>query len=221
VPPTLPYKVWSAPSTGETLPLDTIKAQQLVNIEALRSGFDEKHRRAKAPASSHRSSARRHQNIPTAVPASFDIGDFVLVAKRDFRGGEKLALRWHGPYRILAIRSDYVTDVEDLLTKAVSPVHSTRLRLYHDPSLEVTADIKAHLANQKQGYEVKALIELRYEAESKEFSVLVSWLGFDKADNSWEQLLRLHEDIPRVVLDLLQSFPDRSLDQRALDALPS
>jgi hypothetical protein len=112
-------------------------------------------------------------------------------------------------------------DVDDLLTKAVSPVHSTSLRFYHHPSLEVTADIQAHLANQNHGYEVHSLLGLRYEAESKEFSVLVSWLGFDEADNSWEPLFRLHEDIPRVVLDLLQSFPDRSLAQRALDAFPS
>jgi hypothetical protein len=131
-----------------------------------------------------------------------------------------LSLRWRGPYRILATRSDHVFDVEDLLTKAVAPVHSTRLRFYHDPSLEVTADIHAHLTHQNQGYEVNKLLGLRYDAESKELYAQISWLGFEESDNNWEPLLSLHEDIPSVVLDLLAHLPDRALAQRARSALP-
>jgi hypothetical protein len=142
------------------------------------------------------------------------------VAKREFRGGEKLSLRWRGPYRIVLARSDHVFDVEDLLTKTVYSVHSSRLRFYHEPSLEVTADIQAHLSHQIQGYEVKDLLDLRYDYDCKELSVLVSWLGFDEADNTWEPLLSLHEDIPSVILHLLAHLPDRVLAQRALSALP-
>jgi hypothetical protein len=204
----------------QTLPLDTIKARQLVHIEELRSSVDAIHRRAHESATTHRVASRTQQNKSTATPANFDIGEFVLVAKREFRGGEKLSLRWRGPYRIVAARSDHVFDVEDLLTKAVAPVHSTRLRFYHDPSLEVTADIHAHLAHQNQGYEVNKLLDLRYDPESKEFYAQVSWLGFEEADNTWEPLLSLHEDIPTVVFNLLAHLPDRTLAHRARSSLP-
>ena len=207
-------------AADQTLPLSEIKSRQLMNIKELRSSVDAIHRRAHASASAHRASSRARQNTSQATFANFDIGDFVLVAKREFRGGEKLSLRWRGPYRIVLARSDHVFDVEDLLTKHVASVHSSRLRFYHDPSLDVTADIQAHLAHQNLGYEVQDLLALRYDSDSKEFSALVSWLGFDEADHTWEPLLSLHEDIPSVVLHFLAHLPDRALAQRALSALP-
>ena len=160
-------------AADQTLPLSEIKARQIMNIKELRSSVDAIHRRAHASASAHRASSRARQNTSQATVANFDIGDFVLVAKREFRGGEKLSLRWRGPYRIVLARSDHVFDVEDLLTKHVVSVHSSRLRFYHDPSLDVTADIQAHLAHQNLGYEVQDLLALRYDSDSKEFSALV------------------------------------------------
>jgi hypothetical protein len=94
---------------------------------------------------------------------NFEVGDFVLIAKREFRGGEKLGLRWQGPHRLAETRSDYVYEVEDLKTKVVTFIHSTRLRFYHDSSLDVTADILAHLAHQNTGYEVRAFRDLKYD----------------------------------------------------------
>jgi hypothetical protein len=192
-----------------------------VQIDKLQSNVDEIHRRAQVTATSNRATARNRQQNQSSVSANFDVGDFVLVAKREFRGGEKLSLRWRGPYRIVATRSDYVFDVEDLATKVVTSVHSTRLRFFHDASLDITADLHAHLAHQNQCYEVKALRQLRYDSEAKAFSVLVSWSGFEEADDTWEPLLTLHQDIPREILDFLRRLPDRPLAMRALASLPT
>jgi hypothetical protein len=41
--------------------------------------------------------------------------------------------------------------------------------------------------------------------------VLVSWLGFEEADNTWEPLLVLYEDFPHDVTVYLQQFPVASL----------
>jgi hypothetical protein len=102
----------------------------------------------------------------------------------------------------------------------VTHIHSTRIRFYHDPSLEVSADLLAHVAHQSQGYEVQDLLDLLYESEARQFVILVSWLGFDVDDNSWEPLLSLHEDIPSGVLAFLAALPDRDLAARASEALP-
>jgi hypothetical protein len=142
-----------------------------------------------------------------------------LVAKREFRGGEKLGLRWQGPQRIVATRSNYVNEVEYLLTKVVTFIHSTRLRFYQDSSLDVTADILAHLAHQDTGYEVRAFRDLKYDAESKAYYVLVSWLGFEKDDNTWEPLLQIYEDLPAEVTSFLANFHVGFLATMALSVL--
>jgi hypothetical protein len=99
----------------------------------------------------------------------------------------------------------------------VTPIHSTRIRFYHYPSLEVSADLLAHVAHKTQGYEVQDLLDLRYDSEAQQFVIIVSWLGFDVDDNSWEPLL---EDILSVVLAFLDALPDRDLAARASEALP-
>jgi Integrase core domain/Integrase zinc binding domain len=219
-PPDSPLQSLVFTLADKTLSLSAIRSQQLLNIERLRSTVDAIHRQAKDTASAHRASSRAHLQHSQATPANFDIGDFVLIAKREFRGGEKLSLRWRGPHRIVATLSPFVYEVEDLLYKTVTPIHSTRIRFYHDPSLEVSADLLAHVAHQSQGYEVQDLLDLRYDSEAQQFVILVSWLGFDVDDNSWEPLLSLHEDIPSVVLAFLAALPDRDLAARASEALP-
>jgi hypothetical protein len=203
-----------------TLSLDMIRAQQLVHIEALRSTIDNLHHQARESAQANRASARASHANSRATAANFEIGDFVLVAKREFQGGEKLCLKWQGPFRIVGTRSDFVFDVEDLNKKLITSIHSTRLRFYHDSSLDVTTDILAHVAHQNLGYEVRALRDLSYNSEEKAFYALVSWLGFEEADSTWEPLLVLHEDIPKDVTTFLQDFPDRSLAAQARAVLP-
>lgn len=110
--------------------------------------------------------------------------------------------------------------MEDITTSVVTPVHSTRLRFYHDSSLDITADIQAHLAHQKGSYEVSAFRDLRYDAESKSYYVLVSWVGFEESDDTWEPLQILYEDLPKEVLSFLLSFSDAVLAAAARSSLP-
>jgi hypothetical protein len=145
----------------------------------------------------------------------------VLVAKRDFHLGEKLALRWRGPRRILSTLSDHVFEVEDLNTGTVTAKHDSRLRFYADASLDVTADLLSHIAHNNQGYDVRALMDLRYDLEAKRFLVLVFWLGFEAQDNTWEPLVTLYNDVPDLVERLLDRHEDTALAAQARDALHS
>jgi hypothetical protein len=207
--------------TGQSLSLDAARALQLLKIQELRAAVDEIHKTARESADSNRAAARAHHARPHVQHANFELGDFVLVAKRAFRGGEKLSLRWHGPHRIVSTRSEYVYDVEDLMTQLVLPVHATRLRFYHDSSLLVTADIREHLAHQNKGYEVQKFLSLRYDAEAKAHFVLVSWLGFEDLDDTWEPLATLYEDLPTDILSFLHAYPDQVLSGRAQRSLPT
>jgi hypothetical protein len=117
-------------------------------------------------------------------------------------------------------RSDHVYEVEDINTSVVTHVHSTSLRFYHDSSLEITAEIHAHLAHRRSSYEVNAFRDLRYDAESKSYYVLVSWVGFEESDDTWEPLQILYEDLPKDVLSFLHSFADAVLAADARGSLP-
>jgi hypothetical protein len=98
---------------------------------------------------------------PDGQRSTFELGDFVLVARRERPAGEKRTLRWCSPMRIVSTLSEHVYEVRSLDTESVQAIHATRLRFYHDPSLNITADLIAQIAHNNQGYAVRALRSLR------------------------------------------------------------
>jgi hypothetical protein len=157
----------------------------------------------------NRASARQQKNQSPAVAANFEVGEFVLVAKRELRGGEKLGVKWNGPQRIVGTRSDHVYEVEDITTSVVTHVHSTRLCFYHKSSLEITAEIQAHLAHQKSSDEVSAFRDHWYDAESKSYYVLVSWVSFEESatlGNLYRYSTRTYQRMSFLSCTLLQTL---------------
>ena len=102
-------------------------------MEELRVSVDAIHKTASSTANDRRSRvASRRDQSREVERANLDIGDFVLVAKRSFRSGEKLSLRWRGPCRVVGTLSDYVFEVEDMITGVVMQPAcvSTRMHLW-------------------------------------------------------------------------------------------
>jgi hypothetical protein len=186
--------------------------QQLIAIDELRSSVENIHRAAETAATNRCSAvAERRKNLLGVAASNFDIGDYVLVAKREFHAGEKLTLRWRGPVCIVGTLSDHLYEVEDLRFGRVTSVHSSRLQFYSDASLDVSTDLLAHIAHNNQGFDVRDLLDVRYDAESKSYCVLVSWLGFKDADNTWEPLANLLQDTPHLVSRFLDKISDQDL----------
>ena len=81
----------------------------------------------------------KSHNRKTGVQAvNFDVGDFVLVAKRTSKGGEKLRVNWTGPRRVIRAASDSTLEIQNLLSNAKHVVHASRLKLYSDSHLNIT-----------------------------------------------------------------------------------
>jgi Integrase core domain/Chromo (CHRromatin Organisation MOdifier) domain len=193
---------------------------RLLAMEELQAARDEMHKLVKQSNASQRGKARSRYNAKTHVHSpNFDVGDFVLLAKREFSRGDKLTLRWRGPYRVLQALSDWVFNVEDLITGKCVDVHSSRLRFYHDASLTLDAELIEHIAHNEKGYPVECLLELKYSREDKRFMALVSWLGFPQEESTWEPLISLHEDVPEKVEAFLSRHKDRSLVSKARSSL--
>jgi hypothetical protein len=115
--------------SGTTLSSTDIRARQLLNIEQLRDSIEGLHKAARDASATRRAKSRDHQHHRSGVKSpNFDIGDYVLIAKREFHAGEKLTLRWRGPRRIISALSDHVYDVQDLENGRIATVHSSRIR---------------------------------------------------------------------------------------------
>lgn len=84
---------------------------------------------------------------------NFSIGDFVSVTLEEFSAGEKFARRWRGPRRVIQVISDCVYQVEDLGNGRVEKIDESRLKFYHDASLNTVA-IMSHALSFETGMPV-------------------------------------------------------------------
>jgi hypothetical protein len=151
------------------VPLDFIKAQNLVVVEKLSKDITETetHAQVAEKATRDRKAAVQKHNDKTHVRSpNFQVGDYVLFAEHRKSGTSKLQVKWNGPRRVASVESDYVFVVENLLAKELKAAHATRLRFYRDKELNITMEL-AHTAdhNDNQLYVVSktcyALLRMR------------------------------------------------------------
>ena len=185
------------------------------NIRALQDRMDELHPLVQKALQSHRDNSRRAAS-KGRLP-NFTEGDFVLVAQDSYKAGEKLALRWRGPRRVIQARSEFVYQVEDLRNGALEDIHATRLKFYRDSSLNTEA-IMLHVLSSESGMVVSRLMRL---VESEDgLHVVVRWKGLPHSEDSMEPLGRIYEDVPQMVLRLTnRKSTARDLTDKARAAL--
>lgn len=102
-----------------------------------------------------RESAVVIHNRKTGVrPVHFSDGDFVLLGLLQSKTGLKPDLRWKGPYRVAGCRSNYIFEIEDLLSGKtyLAPVH--RLKFFRNKDFEVTEEVTNHIAHQEDEFGV-------------------------------------------------------------------
>ena len=133
---------------------------------------------------------------------NFGVGDYVLVSTTlnrslpTSRAPHKLSVRWNGPRRITAVESDFVFEVEDLITGKKEMVHCVRLRFYADDKLNVTEELLAQIAHDDAGYEIESFGEARKNPKTKQWELSVHWRGFEASADTWEPIFQLYKDVP-------------------------
>ena len=73
------------------------------------------------------------------------------------------------------------------------------MRFYSDAAFEVTEDVK----NQAQydgvlNFTLEKFVDWR-ETDTGTLEIRVRWLGFESNEDTWEPLVKLHEDVPEVL----------------------
>ena len=129
------------------------------------------------------------------VHAGFKVGDFVLCARTD---PGKLSMRWAGPMRVTRVIDNWTFEVEDLVHGRRAVRHAQMLKPYSDKELEVTAQLREQLQHD-DGTSFKVQEIISWRLQQRRVELLVRWVGFDEATDSWQPFVGLAEDVPDIV----------------------
>lgn len=219
--PDNPLRTFLPPGSSKPCTLDFVKAQRLIRVEQLRIAIDKIHKEVSARRTRRRNDAVKRHNERTHVkPVNFEIGDFVMVAKRDKKDGHKLRVVWSGPRRVTRAISELVYECEDLITGAHHNIHANRLKIYADSSLNVTEDMLDTVEhNDPHMNTVEELLGLQFNVEKEIYEVRIKWRGFDDEDPTWEPFPVMLEDIPDKLESFLKTYPDQNMVRDARNSV--
>ncbi|TDH72211.1 hypothetical protein CCR75_004282 [Bremia lactucae] len=131
-------------------------------------------------------------------------GDFVLGSRVDKRlRDNKLMERWVGPYRVTEAR-EYSFMIEHLITCDLFEIHGSRLKFFHNASMNVTAETRHCLG-------VERIQDHRYNAHTKQCELLVSWRWLHDIEYSWKALTSMIRDVPVLVKEYVKQQKDDNL----------
>ena len=100
--------------------------------------------------------------------------------------------------------SEHVYVIEHLVTHKHTRTHASRLRYYHEQSLEVTEELLEQVNRQGFTYEIEAFKKLRLNKGIKKWQVEVSWQGFESIENSFEPVESILRQTPELFVKFLQ-----------------
>ena len=150
----------------------------------------------------------------------FSEGDFVLAATATGKSGNKLALVWRGPKRIVKAHNDYTFEVQDLVAPFATTIrHAARLQLYREAARGRVEELAEQATHGEGGHLVEAIRACRLSPASHQWEVQVKWYGLDEVEASWEPAEVIQEDVPTLFQLYLDAEPDDPDRRRMMDAL--
>jgi hypothetical protein len=163
-----------------------------------------------------RTNGKKHIKQP-----NFIVGDYVLVSISN-KARQKLKIRWNGPRRIKQVLSDWVYEIEDLITKKLEKVHASRLKFFSEKDLEINADIKNQIAHNEENFIIEEIRDLRLNKEFNKYELLIKWKHFIEEENTWEFLEEIWETSKDVVKKFLsKKTKDKPTKLNAINWLKS
>ena len=199
-----------------TVPLSSDKLHE--HYDLLRKRLEDMHQEAEE--ASKKIHERNKRQTKKAKAAEFHIGDYVLWSRVDSQSTfPKLTFIWRGPFQVVDILSEHVYRVKHLVTEKEYSVHATRLKFYHDASLDKNTELLEHISDQGFYYEIEEYKDLRYNPEMKSWELLVSWSGIEEFEDTWEPLLNMWKDNPKGVFQYLSAYENRTLVKKMIRKL--
>ncbi|KAG3090539.1 hypothetical protein PI125_g17673 [Phytophthora idaei] len=133
------------------------------------------------------------------ISINFNVGDFVLWSRIDQRPPHhKLLGQWVGPFKVVTALP-HTFEIEHLVTGRKYEVHPSRLNFYADAELHTNAELLELVSSQGMVLGVDRVVDHRFNQDFNRWELLVSWLGLQAIENSWEPLAILLQDVPAKV----------------------
>eukprot|EP00918_Siedleckia_nematoides_P028800 GHVU01061971.1.p1 GENE.GHVU01061971.1~~GHVU01061971.1.p1 ORF type:complete len:951 (+),score=76.55 GHVU01061971.1:34-2853(+) len=171
-----------------------------------RNAYAGMHQRYTSHQDRLREQRHRDPNRHKGHPALFSKGDFVLEGRLAHRTGEKISVRWKGPHRITAVISDYIFEVEDLVTRGHHRAHAQRLKKYCEASRGKLEELRVLAKEQFDEWPVDRIEQFIFNPETDQWDVEIKWTLDEEDDEdavsvTMEPLGPILADVPKKVLD--------------------
>lgn len=205
-----------APSSTPTI--IELRARQIIKISDVADSLEAIHRDVTERVSKSRKCAIEQNNLRANVQAiRFSPGDLVLV-RRAVRGRHKLDLPWKGPRRVINALSDWIYEVENILTGTREHTHARRLTIYRAglEGVDLSPELKSVIENSEGQTEIAADICSIREHDGN-VEVQVEWDGLPAdEDFTWEPVEQVSKDLPGILPDFLHNSGQRATKKRVL-----
>lgn len=155
--PNVPITTFILISTTKPVTVQAVKLGSLPNICKLKDRVAELHKTVQDINKNNNDIGRKNTSI-LKLP-SFTDGNFVLVAREECFAVNKLALRWPGSRRVLWAIKDYSYLVDDLRTGESGVLHTSRLKFYHDLTMDTEA-VMFHVVQSDTGMIMQRLMRV-------------------------------------------------------------
>ncbi|GMF41581.1 unnamed protein product [Phytophthora fragariaefolia] len=145
-----------------------VEAEITNHLQTVRAALDGMHAEMTSASEERRRAARdRHAKKRGVTLPKFSEGEFVLAATATGRSGNKLALVWRGPKRIVGVVNDYTFEVQDQMAPiATSLHHESRLQLYPDANRDLEESLVEQVIHGEGGHLVEALRSIRLSPDT-------------------------------------------------------
>ena len=135
-----------------------------------------------------------------------EIGDYVMchgTLPGHLRPRHKAATRWNGPYEVVAAVTPFTRNIRIIGSEDEgTTVHVNRISRFSGADLEKTVDLVKSAQHDAAQFEVERVLDVRVCEGAVQ--LLISWLGFNSEDDSWEPAVSMFEFVPGMVLEALR-----------------
>lgn len=186
--------------------IKNIQEAQHAHVEKLQAALEDIHKHVAETANKKRKSAIQSHNRRTKVyPINFTTGDYVLRGTMQGKSGRKPALKWHGPFRVVECRSEYIFVIEHLVSGKREEAHGRRLRFFRNSSFNVTEELLNHLEYQAgELYLIEEFTGIR--RKGTQFEIRVKWRGFPETESDWIKYSSLQQDVPDLINEYINDL---------------
>ncbi|KAF0708353.1 hypothetical protein AaE_013250 [Aphanomyces astaci] len=177
--------------------IDDLRSSRNDDMTAMATALDKIHATVLDASTRKRQINReRRSKKKGAEMAQFDVGDFVLYMNVWSISHSKLSVTWRGRAQVVKIASDWIFEIQNLVTGVVGEAYSSRLKFFADDALDVTEELLCHIAHKANGHVVDQFLDCCYNDRLTAFEVCVRWRCQQEIEDSWEPAAKLLEDVP-------------------------